>query len=307
MNNFNVLSLDGGGSKGVYTLGVLAEIEALLGKPVYTEFPLIYGTSTGSIIAALIALGKTIPEIKQHYFEIIPKVMKHRRKKKRTIALRSAAEAIFSNLNFDAFKTSIGIVSTHIDYARPMIFKSSVTQAHGRASTFEPGFGVTIADAVLSSCSAFPFFEKSQVSTANQGSPLLLDGGFVANNPSLFAIADAIGAYKIPIIQIKLLSVGVGIYREPSHNFLHRTFLNLWPFWLIRKILDSNTNTMDILRKILLPDVDCVRINDTFAERDYETDLLESDTTKLEKLYQLGRESFARNEAKISKLMEVKK
>jgi predicted acylesterase/phospholipase RssA len=48
-----VLSLDGGGAKGFYTLGVLREIEAL-----WQSFDLIFGTSTGSIIAALLALGK---------------------------------------------------------------------------------------------------------------------------------------------------------------------------------------------------------------------------------------------------------
>jgi patatin-like phospholipase/acyl hydrolase len=58
---FRVLSLDGGGSKGVYTLGVLKEVEALAGKPLCEVFDLIFGTSTGSIIAALIALGYRIP------------------------------------------------------------------------------------------------------------------------------------------------------------------------------------------------------------------------------------------------------
>jgi patatin-like phospholipase/acyl hydrolase len=51
---FRVLSLDGGGAKGFYTLGVLAEIEAMLGKPLHSCFDLIFGTSTGAIIAALL-------------------------------------------------------------------------------------------------------------------------------------------------------------------------------------------------------------------------------------------------------------
>ena len=52
-NELNILVLDGGGSKGVYSLGVLKELELKLGKPLYTHFGLIYGTSTGSIIPAL--------------------------------------------------------------------------------------------------------------------------------------------------------------------------------------------------------------------------------------------------------------
>jgi patatin-like phospholipase/acyl hydrolase len=51
---YRILSLDGGGSKGFYMLGVLREIEGLLGCHLYKRFDLIFGTSTGSIIAALL-------------------------------------------------------------------------------------------------------------------------------------------------------------------------------------------------------------------------------------------------------------
>jgi patatin-like phospholipase/acyl hydrolase len=62
-----ILSLDGGGAKGVYTLGVLKEIEAMLGCPIYKRFDLIFGTSTGSIIAALLALGTEVDDIHALY------------------------------------------------------------------------------------------------------------------------------------------------------------------------------------------------------------------------------------------------
>ena len=60
---FRVLSLDGGGAKGFYTLGALKEIEALVGCRLCEKFNLIYGTSTGAIIAALLGLGKSADEI----------------------------------------------------------------------------------------------------------------------------------------------------------------------------------------------------------------------------------------------------
>ena len=50
---FRVLSLDGGGAKGFYTLGILREIEALIRCPLHERFDLIFGTSTGSIPASL--------------------------------------------------------------------------------------------------------------------------------------------------------------------------------------------------------------------------------------------------------------
>ena len=59
---FRILSLDGGGAKGFYTLGVLKEIEALTACPLCDKFSLIFGTSTGAILAALLALGRTVDE-----------------------------------------------------------------------------------------------------------------------------------------------------------------------------------------------------------------------------------------------------
>src|ERR1700685_2028931 len=70
-----LLSLDGGGAKGFYTLGVLKEIEALCGRPLCEEFDLIFGTSTGAIIAALLALGSSVDEIHTLYKEHVPTVM----------------------------------------------------------------------------------------------------------------------------------------------------------------------------------------------------------------------------------------
>jgi patatin-like phospholipase/acyl hydrolase len=48
-----ILSLDGGGAKGFYSLGVLREIEGMIKRPLCERFDLIFGTSTGAIIAAL--------------------------------------------------------------------------------------------------------------------------------------------------------------------------------------------------------------------------------------------------------------
>jgi patatin-like phospholipase/acyl hydrolase len=56
-----VLSLDGGGAKGFYTLGALKEIEGLTGRKLCETFGLVFGTSTGAIIAALVGVGYPYP------------------------------------------------------------------------------------------------------------------------------------------------------------------------------------------------------------------------------------------------------
>ena len=64
---YRILSLDGGGAKGFYTLGVLREIEGMVKSPLHEKFDLIFGTSTGAIIAALLTLGKSVREIGELY------------------------------------------------------------------------------------------------------------------------------------------------------------------------------------------------------------------------------------------------
>ena len=131
-----------------------------------------------------------------------------------------------------------------------------------------------------------------------------MDGGFVGNNPALFAVADAIGPLNKKSQEIRLLSIGVGEYREPRRNFLCEFILDRWPLWLTRKTLSCNTHTLEIIRELLFKDIRCERISDTFAERHYETDLLEANPEKLEKMFQLGRESYAKKELAITELLK---
>jgi patatin-like phospholipase/acyl hydrolase len=296
---FRVLSLDGGGSKGVYTLGVLKEVEALANAPLHEVFDLIFGTSTGSIIAALIALGYSIADVEKHYFEVIPRVMERRFSWTRSTALRKEADALFGERTFSDFKMPIGIVTTNHGLERPMIFKLPHEQAHGSKATFKPGFGCTIADAVMASCAAYPFFSMVQVKTENQGDPVLMDGGYVANNPTLFAIADARNALKKESQDLAVLSVGVGSYNEPKKSIFHRALFSLWPFRHIAKMFNISSITIDQLRVILFPDVACVRVSEAYPQAQYATDLLESDPAKLRTLFTLGRASFEKHETSI--------
>src|SRR3546814_1633662 len=105
-------------------------------------------------------------------------------------ALATLCDQVFQDDKFDQMKTGVGIVTTRWVIERPMIFKTSIEQAHGRMGTFSPGFGVKVSDAVQASCSAFPFFERKIVKTDNGDIVELIDGGYCANNPTLYAIAE---------------------------------------------------------------------------------------------------------------------
>jgi predicted acylesterase/phospholipase RssA len=302
---YRILSLDGGGAKGFYSLGVLREIEGLVGKPLHEAFDLVFGTSTGAIIAALIAQGRSVDDIRALYTEHVPRIMQRKKPTEKSNALQELATEVFGDDKFDSVKTGVGIVTTKWLIERPMIFKGSIEQAHGRAGTFVPGFGVTISDAVQASCSAYPFFERKTVHTASGDAVELVDGGYCANNPTLYAIADATRALGKPPEELRVVSVGVGNYPEPKASLFSkmRWAKYLLSVQLLQKTLEINTQSMDQLRTILFKHVPTVRISDTFERPEMATDLFEYDLQKLNLLRQRGVDSFASREAEIQSLM----
>lgn len=302
---FRILSLDGGGAKGFYTLGVLKEVEALLGVRLCEHFQLIFGTSTGAIIAALLGLGRSVEEIHQLYNAHVVSIMAARSRRDKSQALRMLAGKVFGNSTFDDVQTGIGIVAARWLIERPMIFKGSVTQAHGRRATFVPGFGCTIGEAVEASSSAYPFFERKFVDTAAGDRIELVDGGYCANNPTLYAIADATVALGIERPRIRVLNVGVGEYPQKKLSPLDPMhWINKVPeVQLLQKTFDINTHSMDQLRSVLFGDVATVRISDAFTQPQMATDLFESDLTKLNLLRQRGSESFALREQEVRQLL----
>ena len=280
-------------------------------QPIHKSFDLIFGTSTGSIIAALLARGDTVPNVKSLYEEHVPVIMKSRNTGGRTRALHALAHEVFKNERHDVFKTGVGIVATNWNDESPMIFKTSVNQAHGSKGSFDPFFGVGVADAVIASCSAYPFFNRHTVKKSNGDVVELGDGGFCANNPTLYAIADATLALGHSQANLRVVSIGVGSYPQPS--LLKRAGRLLGNWGLIRhvpasdfmqKVLGTNTCSMEVLRKILFgKTVQTIRISDAFSEPEMATDLLEHDPNKLNRLVQKGRKSFRAHESKLQEFL----
>lgn len=294
-----ILSLDGGGAKGFYSLGVLAEVEAVLPHPIHKSFDLIFGTSTGSIIATLLATGKSVEEIHCLYREHVPHIMQAKKPRERTRRLRAVGEKVFGEDGFDTVRTGLGVVTTKWQLETPMIFKSMQTQAHGRRATFVPGFGCTLADAVEASCSAYPFFERKIVRTSTGNDVELFDGGYVANNPALYALADATGPLGFAPTECRVLSIGCGQYPEPRYPLFERMKRRFWLVQLLQKTLEVNTASMDQLRQLLFATVPTARVSDHFNKPEMATDLFEHDLNKLNLLRQQGGESFGRYESQI--------
>jgi patatin-like phospholipase/acyl hydrolase len=302
---YRVLCLDGGGSKGIYTLGVLHELEHLLGgAPLGGKFDAVYGTSTGSIIAAAIAVGFGIERISRLYREHIPAIMRHWRTAGRDRALAEALTGAFGKVTFDGLSgpCRLGIVATDVENRRPLVFKSHQEMAHGRKATFVPGFGARLADAVGASCSAYPLFSQKTLDLGVQGRRLLMDGGFSANNPSMIAHLDATRA-GVNEKDLSIISLGVGQYPE---TLPLRAIPEAW--WMVPAIklmsvqMAASANYIAAMFRLATTDMPCLRISDEFSDKELATNLLEDDTEKLERIYQKGRESFAAHEGKLRQL-----
>jgi patatin-like phospholipase/acyl hydrolase len=78
MERFQILSLDGGGIKGLFSAAILAFFEEDLKLKIIDHFDLIVGTSTGGIIALALGLGISPREIVEFYVNkgpmIFPKI-----------------------------------------------------------------------------------------------------------------------------------------------------------------------------------------------------------------------------------------
>jgi uncharacterized protein len=134
----------------------------------------------------------------------------------------------------------------------------------------------------------------------------LVDGGYCANNPTLYAIADAVMALKLRAKDLRVVSLGVGVYPAPKPSWFSKTkwAQKVLSVQLLQKTLEINTQSMDQLRHVLYRDAPTVRISDTFEQPEMATDLFEHNMTKLNILRQRGAESFASREQALKNLFE---
>jgi hypothetical protein len=302
---FRILCLDGGGAKGVYTLGFLRELELAVKMPLCAFFDAIYGTSTGAIIAAMLGEGKSCQTVLDLYLKKVPTILKPWFSFNRSAALKKAADELFGDRKFDCFQTFVGIVATNWKEERPLIFKTTVAGAHGLKDSFVPGFGCRISDAVQASCSASPFFKGCKLDLGIAGKVELFDGGFSANNPSLFAISDALNAFKKAPGDIRLLSLGVGHYPEPERCYLGRQLRRFIIVQLLQKTLSVNANSTEWLVQLLCENIPHLRVSERFEAPELATDLMECDISKLERLIQKGRGSFEAKEKEVRELLSI--
>ncbi len=215
---FRILSIDGGGIRGILPASILAEFERqyLGGNSAGDYFDLIAGTSTGGIIALGLSIGLPASEILDLYFnhgaEIFPVAkpplasLKRLWAKARSLAyyqydrepLEHELRRIFGKRTFGEAQRRLCIPSFD-GFTEVNIFK---TPHHPDFRLDWREEMVTVALATSAAPTYFSIYKDSQRRFA--------DGGVWANNPVMVALVDALTCNALERDQIDILSLGCG-------------------------------------------------------------------------------------------------
>ena len=214
---FRILSLDGGGIRGVFPAALLARLEEHLEYPIGHYFDLIAGTSTGGIIAIGLGLGLSANDILKLYVEQGPAIFDQEhgavenwiRQRLRGVThwvvtkhssapLRLALEDMLGRRRLGESRTRLVIPAWHPVLERVYIYK---TAHHPRLET---DYKQPAIDAAMATAAAPTFLKPHMTESGVE----LLDGGVWANNPIGVAAAEAIGTVGWPGDRLKILSIG---------------------------------------------------------------------------------------------------
>ena len=203
-----ILSLDGGGIRGALTLGYLKKLEDIL-KAKFADqpdfrlcdyFDLIGGTSTGSIIAASLSIGKTIDEITKLYMDLGGKIFGEKRNWWNPMETMKWLKANYSYKAMeDGLKYAYGdltLGSQELKTGLCIVAKRADTNSiwplinHPNGKFFDSDLGknknIPLWQAVRASSAAPTYFAPQMISVMEDQQAAFIDGGLsMANNPSL--------------------------------------------------------------------------------------------------------------------------
>lgn len=204
-----ILSINGGGVRGIFAAKILSLMETELHMNIHEYFDLIVGTSTGSIIAAAIAINYDLTQLVNDYSESAEKIFTKRFSLcgllKSKYSSRHLANFLYGKLGditLGEIEKPLILNAANVSVGDVHIFKSSY-QHKLREGDYVRDGNVPLHRAVLASCSAPIYFDPVDINGT-----LVCDGGIWANNPSLVGYTDALRNFKTN--NVKILSLGTG-------------------------------------------------------------------------------------------------
>lgn len=260
-DTIKILSIDGGGIRGIIPAILLAEIEKVTGKKIYELFDFFAGTSTGGILTLL--LNKPNPLPASELIEIYggsdgKKIFKKN--------LLTPLNYILKGPKYDK-KGIDSVLSEKLediclkDSLNPVLITSYETEC--RNATFFCNYDSRYKDLyfkdVARATSAAPtYFEPLNIK--DKGT--FIDGGVAANNPAMCAYVEVLKLLKKQGIdpdskKIIVVSLGTG---TATNSYAYNEMKNWTPVdWikgpLISSFFDGNSNTVEYqLKQIIKPD-----------------------------------------------------
>lgn len=261
-----ILSIDGGGIRGIIPAIVLAEIERRTGQAIVNLFDLIAGSSTGAILAMSLATPDeqgnprfTAEEVARLYevegrtifarsmWRAMQSLNNITTVKYPSYGIDSVLDYCFGDLNLSDALGNVLITSYEIQRRQPWFFRS-------RKARYSVHCDFKMRDVVRASTAAPTYFEPAQVFHPEADDFFaLIDGAMQANNPALCAFVEA--RDKNPLIQDYLLvSLGTGFTKEPIDFEDARSWgLAGWSQHIMEIAFDAMSSTVDYQIRRLLP------------------------------------------------------
>lgn len=200
-----LLSLAGGGYRGLFTARFLERLEAALGGPCAGAFDIIAGTSIGSIAAIALARRIQAAQIVAFFERHGPAIFPARsglaglrmlvRPKYTTDALRAALRETFGSGGFADLHTRVVVPAVSLADSSAAVFRTH----NGRFAASD----LSLVDAALASAAAPVFFPPHSIGTRQY-----VDGGLIANAPDHLVTVEATAGLGWDSGDLTLLSVG---------------------------------------------------------------------------------------------------
>lgn len=221
-DDLRILSIDGGGIKGILPAAVLAECERrfLKGGSAASYFDMIAGTSTGGIIALGMAAGMRAEEVLEIYLrhgsEIFPRpwtpptrfgrAMRSAYQFARDLAVyRYNREPLERALRDRFGNRTLGSVNVRLNIPAFDGFNEVNVLKTPHHPDFRLDWQEELVTVALATSAAPTFF-----STYRNGTRHFADGGVWANNPVMVALVDAMSCFNVDRHKIEVLSLGCG-------------------------------------------------------------------------------------------------
>lgn len=203
-----VLSLAGGGFRGLFTAEFLTLFENELGRPLHECLDLVVGTSVGAINAAGLAVGLEAASLRDMMVDLGRSVFPPERIPFSHLAKQILAQKRDPTLLAQALQQALGATTLLADTKVPVAI-AAVDITGGRHKVFRDrrlggrDDSTGLVDAVLASTAAPTYFPPHSIDAKTYA-----DGGLFANAPDLIAATTALGDMRWRPDNITLVCVG---------------------------------------------------------------------------------------------------